>query len=381
MTTQPSSRPVVQPVTTRRDWRDFLAFSGRLHRADPHWIAPLRHERRRQWSPRNPTFEHLEACAFLARREGRVVGTISAQVDRLLPAGSEGRIGYFGQFDCIDDQTVADALLGQARRWLAERGCERVQGPFDLTINQQCGLLVEGFETPPMVMMGHSPPRYAAHLANNGLSRAMAMYAYQLAPDFPAPPAMTRLLARSARRVRFRPMDFSRFGEEVELLRELFNDAWQSNWGFVPLTPEEFRRTGNDLRQLIKPAYSCIAEVDGQPAGFIIALPNIHELIADLNGRLLPFGWAKLLWRLKTRRATTARVPLMGVTQAFQRGPMGAVISFGMIDAVRHALHADGIRNVELSWILETNDGMNGLIEAMGGDRYKTYAIFEGPVA
>ncbi len=320
----------------------------------------------------------MEAQAFVARLGNRPVGTISAQVDRLLQPVDGQRIGYFGQFECIDDQAVADALLSSAREWLGKAGCDQMQGPFDLNVNQQCGLLIDGFDTPPMMLMNHAPPRYAEHLQTYGLSPAMRLYAYRVAPNFEAPAAMSRLLARSARRIRFRPMDFSRFGQEVSLIRELFNDAWAKNWGFSPLTPEVFARSGRDLKQILKPAHSCIAEVDDEPAGFIVALPNINELIQDLDGKLLPFGWAKLLWRLKRQAATTARVPLMGVVQRYQRGPMGAAISFGMIDSIRHALHEDGIRSVELSWILETNDGMNSLIEAMGGERYKTYAIFEG---
>ncbi|MGY6587577.1 MAG: N-acetyltransferase [Wenzhouxiangella sp.] len=368
----------VVPVSNRRDWRDFFAMAGLVQSEDPCWVAPLQHERRRQWSSRHPAFLTLKAQAFVARRGNQPVGTISAQVDSLLESVEGQRIGYFGQFECVDDQAVADALLSCARQWLLDAGCDQMQGPFDLNVNQQCGLLVDGFDTPPMMLMNHAPPRYAEHLRQHGLAPAMHLYAYRIPPDFQAPAAMTRLLARSARRIRFRPMEFSRFDREVSLMRTLFNDAWAKNWGFSPLTPEVFARSGRDLKQILKPAHSCIAEFDGKPVGFIVALPNINELISDLNGKLLPFGWARLLWRLKRQKATTARVPLMGVVQRYQRGPLGAAISFGMIDSIRHALHEDGIRSVELSWILETNDGMNSLIEAMGGDRYKTYAIFEG---
>lgn len=372
-----SGELTVERVSGHRDWRDFFAVAGYVQSSDPRWVPPLQHERRRQWSPRHPAFLTLQAQAFVARRGSQPVGTISAQVDALLEPMDGKRIGYFGQFECVDDQAVADALLDQARQWLLEAGCDQMQGPFDLNVNQQCGLLVDGFDTPPMMLMNHAPPRYARHLEQHGLARAMKLYAYRLPPDFEAPAAMSRLLERSAKRIRFRPMDFTRFDQEVSLIRDLFNDAWARNWGFSPLTPEVFARSGRDLKQILKPAHSCIAEFDGQPAGFIIALPNINELIHDLNGKLLPFGWAWLLWRLKRRQARTARVPLMGVAQRYQRGPMGAAISFGMIDSIRHALHRDGIRSVELSWILETNDGMNSLIDAMGGDRYKTYAIYQ----
>ncbi len=286
-------------------------------------------------------------------------------------------MGYFGQLEAINDQAVFSALLKAAAEWLRKHDCTLMQGPFDLGINQSCGLLIDGQDAPPMVMMGHAPTWYAERLAELGMTKAVDLFAYLLHPDFDPPPAMDRLTRRLGRRLSLRPLDFSRYDDEISLLRSIFNDAWAKNWGFVPLTEVEFRDMGREMRQIIQPAYTCVAEIDQKPAGFIVALPNINELITDLDGSLLPFGWAKLLWRLKRRRATTARVPLMGVRQAFQHGPSGAAISFGMIDQVRHALAADGIRKVELSWILESNQGMNSLIEAMGGQLYKRYRIYQ----
>lgn len=370
----------VEPVRRPDQWRQFYAMARRVQGSDPYWIEPLRFERRRQWSPRGPWFAHAQAVAFLALRDGQPVGVISAQVDAHQAPEDDRKVGYFGQLEAIDDPAVFGRLLDAAGQWLREQGCGLMRGPYDLGVNQSCGLLVEGADSPPMVMMGHAPAWYATRLEEAGMSRAMDLLAYLLPPDFSPPQAMQRLLERAARRLSFRPLDFSRFDQEIDLLRDIFNDAWSENWGFVPLTEDEFRHMGRELRQIIRPGYTCIAEQDGQAAGFIVALPNINELIADLDGRLLPFGWARLLWRLKRRKATTARVPLMGVRKSFQRGPMGAAISFGMIERVRHALHADGIRSVELSWILETNQGMNSLIEAMGGRLYKRYRMFARPL-
>jgi len=372
-----SAKLVIQPVNDRRDWQEFLDFPRQVYATDPCWVEPLRYERRQQWSSGHPWFAHARAVPFIARVQCRVVGTISAQVDELQPLENGQKVGYFGQLEALDSGEVFAALLKAASEWLKAEGCQVIRGPYDLGVNQACGLLVDGRETPPMLMMGHAPARYAEGLEALGFARAMDLLAYSLAPDFTPPAAMTRLLKRVSGRIRFRPMDFSRYTQEIALLRDIFNDAWSANWGFVPLTEAEFHHMGRELRQIIRPGYTCIAEVDDQPAGFLVALPNINELIADLNGRLLPFGWARLLWRLKRRRATTSRVPLMGVRRSFQRGPLGAAVSFGMIDQVRHALHADGIRQVELSWILETNQGMNSLIEAMGGHLYKRYRIYE----
>ncbi len=368
---------LVEPVASRAAWRAFFRFPRQVYASDPHWVEPLEFERRRQWSASNPWFEHAEAQAFVLRRDQQIVGTISAQVDKLQPQEDGRKIGYFGQLESLNDPRYFRCLLDAAADWLRARGCSEMRGPYDLSINQSCGLLVEGRDTPPMVMMGHAPAWYSEQLQAAGMNPVMDLLAYLLPPDFDPPPTMRRLLDRAAGKILFRPMDFSRYEEEIDLLRMLFNDAWSNNWGFVALTEKEFRATGRELRQIIRPGYTCIAEVDGEAAGFIVALPNINELIRDLHGRLLPFGWARLLWRLKRRRATTARTPLMGVRRQFQRGPLGAAISFGMIDRVRHALSADGIQTVELSWILETNRGMNNLIEAMGGQLYKRYRMYQ----
>lgn len=370
------SSTIVRAVTGRRDWHSLWRLSRHIYADDPAWIEPLRLERKALWSKRNPWFEHASGQLFLARRAGRPVGSISAQVDRLQPLEDGRRIGYFGQFECINDPGVAAILLERASQWLRERDCNWMRGPYDLGINQSCGLLVAGFDTPPMILMGHARPYYHQLLERAGLRGEMDLLAYLVAPDFAAPAPMKRLLERSRRRLGFRPLAMGRYEQEVELLRNLFNDAWADNWGFVPLTRQEFAHTGREIRRILNPDHACIAEIDGEAAGFIIALPNLNELIRDLGGSLLPTGWARLLWRLKQGRAMTARVPLMGVRRHFQRGPLGAAISFGMIDHVRHALWRDGIGKVEMSWILETNQGMNSLIHAMGGELYKRYRMY-----
>lgn len=366
----------VRPVRDRRDWREFYALPERLQGSDPFWIKPLHLECKALWSPRNPWFAHAQAQAFVAYRGREAVGRISAQIDRLQPPFEGQAVGYFGQFESVDQHAVCAALLQRAADWLHERGCGYLRGPFDLGINQSCGLLVEGRDTPPMIMMGHAPAYYEALLLASELTPEMDLLAYLLPPNFEAPPAMARLLKRSAGQIVFRQLRFSDFDREIEQIRQLFNDAWAGNWGFVPITAAEFGHMGKEMRKILKPEYTCIAEVNGSPAGFIIALPNINELVADLDGRLFPLGWIKLLWRLAKQRARSARVPLMGVRQTFQRGPLGSAISFGLIERVRTALHADGIAQVEVSWILENNRGMNSMIEAMGGELYKRYRIY-----
>jgi hypothetical protein len=367
----------VRPAVNRRDWHAFMELPARLFADDPMWIEPLRRERAALWSHDHPWFQHAHAQLFLAWRGDRVVGSISAQRDDLYERQWGVPVGYFGQFDAEDDPAVFRALLDAAAGWLREHRCSLMQGPYDLGVNQSCGLLVEGFDAPPMMLMGHARPYYAQRLHEAGLETAMDLHAYLLAPDFAVPRLMARVTGDLKERARFRPIDRRRYWQDLETLRDIFNDAWAHNWGFVPFTEAEFRHMGRSLKPLLRPDYIQIAEVDGEAAGFIVALPNVNELIRDLHGRLLPFGWARLLWRLTRKQATTARVPLMGIRQRYQSSPLGAGLALGLIDRLRAPMQADGIRNVELSWILETNQRMRSLLAMLGAQAYKRYRIFQ----
>ena len=366
----------IEPVTRPGQWREYHRLCQHLYATDPAWIEPLHQTMKARWSRKNPWFESAHGMCWLARCEGEVVGSISAQIDERLAHSGDGRVGYFGQFECINDPRVSRALFDEARRWLLKQGSEWVKGPFDLHINESCGLLVRGFETSPMLMMPHHRPYYASLVEDAGLEPEMRLLAYIIEPNFKAPPAMKRLQTRHQDALRIRPLNVRRYSDEIDLLRALFNDAWRLNWGFVPFSEAEFEALGKELRPVLNPRYTSIAMLHDEPVGFLIALPNINELIKDFKGRLWPTNWMKLLWRLKTSAATTARVPLMGVKSQFHGRSMGALIAFSMIDAVRWPLHDSGIEQVEMSWILETNSGMNGLIEAMGGDCYKTYQMY-----
>ena len=243
--------------------------------------------------------------------------------------------------------------------------------------NEECGLLVEGFDTPPSIMMGHARPYYDALLRGCGLAPARDLLAYRVAPDFEAPRVMRRLADSISGHVRVRPLLRSDKARELGILRDIFNDAWSQNYGFVPFTVEEFNDVGKLMTLLLPDDYVQIAEVDGEPAAFIVAMPNTNEVTAGLRGRLLPLGWLRLLWGLKVRHPQSARVPLMGVRKKFQQSRLGPGLAFMVIDAVRKGLCARGVREVELSWILEDNSGMRSIIEAIGGQVYKRYRIYE----
>jgi hypothetical protein len=246
-----------------------------------------------------------------------------------------------------------------------------------LHVNEEVGLLVEGFSTPPYVLMGHALPWYGSALEANGYRGAKDLLAYHVRPDFEAPRVMERLAARVSDRVRVRCVRRKQLAEDAAIMLEIFNDAWQDNWGFVPLAADEWAETVSTLTKLMPDDYIQIAEYDGEPVAFIVALPNLNEAARDLNGRLLPFGWAKLLWRLKVRHPKTARVPLMGVRKSFQHSRLGPTLAFMVIDAVRKPLHARGVRDVEMGWILEDNDGMRNIIETIGGEAYKRYRVYQ----
>lgn len=371
----------VKPIRSASDRKAFLELPWTIYRDDPAWVPPLRFDRAQQISERsNPFFRHARWQGFVAWDGDTPVGRISAQIDDLNKDLGRPTLGYFGMLEAIDDAAVFAALLSAAETWLRERGMTTLLGPFNLGINQELGLLVEGFETPPYFMMTHGRPYYAAHVAAAGYTVAKELHAYEVSPAFVHPPLMRALLARLGSRLVIRPINLSRTEDELRTLCDIFNDAWADNWMFVPFTHEEFVRIGKEMLLIIGPEFIQIAELDGIPASFIVMLPNLNECLHDLDGRLLPFGWAKLLWRLKVRYPTSARVPLMGVRRAHQHTRFGPGLAFAVMAEVAAAAVRRGIKMVEMSWILEDNAGMRHIIDAIGGHRNKRYHMFEKPI-
>ena len=374
-----TGEPVVtlEEVTERAQWRQFLALPHRLYADDPAWVAPLDFEQRQRFSAANHFFEHARWRAWLAFRDGVPVGRITAQIDEMHLLQHADGVGFFGMLECEDDPALFATLLEAAADWLRSEGMQRVRGPLNLHINEEVGLLVEGFSTPPFVLMGHARPYYGPGIEARGFRGVRDVLAYHVRPDFEPPRVMTRLAQRVSGRVQLRPARRQHLKEDAAIMLDVFNDAWEHNWGFVPLVAAEWEETVLTLAKLMPDDYIQIAEYDGEPVAFIVALPNLNEVIRDLNGKLLPFGWAKLLWRLKVSHPRTARIPLMGVRQSFQHSRLGPTLAFMVIDAVRRAMHARGVKNVEMGWILEDNDGMRNIIETIGGQAYKRYRVYE----
>lgn len=368
----------IRPVDGRRDLAAFLRVPFRVHAGDPNWIPPLDFERRQAMDRgHNPYFQHAEAAFWVAERDGVALGRITAQVDRLGPPGQ----GSFGMLCAPDDPAMLAALTATAEDWLRARGATSVLGPFSFSINQESGLLVDGFDTPPMMMMGHDRPYLGPRLEALGYRKAKDLYAYLCETGGNLSPRIQAMLARRMPgRLRLRQLDMRAYKADIRTLTDIFNDAWRDNWGFVPFTEAEVEAMARDLRPLIDPRLVWFVELDGEAVAFGVCLPNLNEMIRDLDGRLLPFGWAKLLWRLKVRRPRSVRMPLMGVRRTLAGTLAGSVAPLLVIDAIGREGRQIGYEVAELSWILEDNLPIIHMIESVGGRRYKTYRVYGKPL-
>ncbi len=375
------SHPVtIRPVITRKDRHAFLDVPFLLYRNDPNWVAPLYFERFEHLdSKRNPYFQHADVQLFLAEQGGKPVGRISAQIDRLRLARYGDATGQFGFLEAPDDAQIFQSLFDAASRWLSERGMARVQGPFNFSINDEMGLLVDGFDTPPSMLMGHALPYYRQRFEALGLVKAKDVIAYEIDAKLELPSTMRSVFARALASpdIVIRPFDKKHLTRDLDIVMSIFNDAWSDNWGFVPFTREEIKALGNNLKMLVANEFIAIALYRGEPAAMAVTLPNINSWIAGLNGRLLPFGWAKLAWHLLAKQPESVRMPLMGVRKKYQKSLTGSALAFGVIEKLLRYHLARGAKRGELSWVLEDNLPMRRIIEAMGAKPYKTYRIYE----
>ncbi len=366
----------VHPVTNRHELRTFIDIPWRVYSDDPMWVPPLRLERRLHFSKFNPYFKHAEWQAWIAYRGNLPVGRISAQIDQLHRQRYGADTGHFGLLESVEDTEIFAALTYTAETWLSERNTKYVSGPFNFSINQECGVLVDGFDTPPMVMMPHSPKWYGRLLEEQGYQPLKDLLAYWVNLDFKVPQFMRILLGKFSSRIHLRMIRRNQFKAEMEILRNIFNDAWSDNWGFIPFTEAEFSELGSVFRILLRDEYMWIAEVDGVPAAFLVALPNLNEIFAKFNGNFFPNNWLRLYKNIKYSEFSSIRVPLMGVRKQFQNTPLGIVLAFMVIDAPRQRPLALGIREAELSWILEDNRSMRTMLNSIGSKEYKRYRIY-----
>ncbi len=375
---------VVQPVASGRDLDAFIGLPKRLYRGHKGYIPPLDVERKDTLSrKKNPYFQHAEGELFVARRAGEVVGRISAQLCRLHQEKYRDDTGHFGWLDSIDDINVLRALTKAAESWLKSRGAKRAIGPFSFSSNEESGLLVDGFESRPMLMMPFHRPYQGPLLEACGYEKAKDLLAYTVDKAAYQAVGSSRMLdkARSDGRIRLRSLDMKNYKADLAALLRVFNDAWSDNWAMVPFAQSEIEAAAASMKPLIDPDLVVIAEIDGEVAGMLVCLPNLLEAIRDLDGHLLPFGWAKLLWRLKRKTVKSARVPLMGIRKKYHGTLTGAALLPLMFHRLKDPFLARGLEQVELSWILEDNLPTRRVLEGIGAKVYRTYRVYQRAIA
>lgn len=372
----------IAQVASRAERDAFIKFPWRIYANDPVWVPPLLLERKEFLDQKkHPFFEHGAAALFLARRGGEIVGRIMASDDPNYNAEHGSNVGCFGLFESIDDQQVAAALLAKAEDWLRKRGRSEIIGPIDYSTNYVCALLIEGFEHPPMLLTSHNPPYYQQLIERAGYSKTMDWYAWWFAEPTEAARRLRRIAARFKENeaITIRPVNMKKVTEEGERLREIYNQAWEKNWGYVPFTKHEFDHLVKELKPLALPDLILIAEVDGEPAGFILTLPDINAAFKKINGRLttfgLPIGLAKLLYYKS--RLTTARLVALGVAPKFRRHGIAERL---VLQIIEEGMIKRGFIG-ELSMTLENNRLINRFLAAIGAERYKTYRIYGRPIA
>jgi hypothetical protein len=373
----------ITKVQSRADRRRFVDVPFKIYAGDPAWVPPLTIERLDHIGRRNPYFEHADAQLFLASRDGETVGRISAQIDRLHLERHADATGHFGFLEAVHDLEVFAELFGAAEEWLRARGMRRVRGPFSFSINDEAGLLVDGFDSPPFILMGHAPPYYQGAVEALGYvkSKDLLAYRFDVDRDFPKLASAIVEKAKMTGDLVVRPMSKKHLRRDLAIIIDIFNDAWSHNWGFLPMTSAEVDKLSHVLRFLVKDEYIAIAEYKGEPAAMMVSLPDINRWIADFNGRLLPFNWTKLLWRLATWRPDHFRIPLMGVCMKYRGTSIGGILALAVIDAVHRYHRARGAKIGELSWILEDNVAVRKIIEGLAARKYKTYRIYEKQLA
>ena len=372
---------VVTKVTTKADREAFIRSQWKFYEKSPAWIPPLLMERRVFLDPKkNPFFLHADVDLFLARRGGEIVGRIAAVEDKNYNKFQGTKCAYWGMFECVDDAGVATALFDQVRTFARGRGLNSMLGPMNLSTNYDCGLLIDAFDLPPCFLMTYNPAYYVGLVEGQGFKKAKDLLAWKTDVTAPVDERITRIAdkIRKKENVTIRPVRMAELATEIDRIKRIYNDAWEKNWGFVPMTDAEFDHMAKDMKDLVIPELLLIAEVQGEPAGFAMTLPDVNRTFAKMNGKLFPTGVFKFLWdkRGTWKTAVAARLVTLGTRKAFRKRGLEIVLY--------HDTHINaqkrGIREGEISWTLEDNDLINTPIQRMGGKLYKTYRLYEAPV-
>lgn len=376
-----SSSITIQKAESPEEHRLFLGLPYEIYKNHPQWRAPLRFERADQLSLKKNPGAPENRVFFLAFRGGQAVGRIAAFVNEKHNEHYADKTGFFGYFDCIEDDDIAMGLLKSAQDWLLSQGMTDIVGPAQWSVNEECGLLVRGFDEPPVVMMPFGRPDYQKYMASDGFEKAVDMFAFQaeLAAGYPRSKFLSSLLKYAERNktISWRPLKPKVFKDEVALIMDIFNDAWSDNWGFLPFSDEQIDHMAKEIKPLIFKEGLWIGYIDDEPVAFICMIPDLNEVTHGLNGKILPFGWAKLIWRLKVKGPKQARIPLMGLRKGHQNTRKGLALIAQLCETVFIEGRKKGFTHCELSWILEDNTGMIGICEEAAAKNYKTYRMYK----
>lgn len=370
-------------VETAAQKREFINLPYDIYRGSPTWTPPLRMMEADRFNPKkNPGLKELDVAYWLAYARGKPVGRCASFVNHAHLKTHQDETGHFGFLDtCLGHPAAIEALLNTCRTWLKDKGMVHMAGPFNFSVNEECGMLIDGFDTPQMMLMPHGREDYPIMMERVGFEKAMDTYAYisNVHEGYPRPDIIYKMhkLADRKQDITFRKMDKSRYVREIERAMEVFNDSWSENWGYLPYSDEQVQHMANDLKPLIEADGFWFAEKDGEALGFVLLAPNLNEAISGLNGKLFPFGWAKLLYRLKVKGTRTGRVPLMGIRKSVQKTRTGTLIMLNLFEFAYQAMRRKGYADIELSWILEPNKDVQNMIALCGAEIYKTYRIYK----
>lgn len=360
----------------------FIKLPWELYKDDPNWVAPLIFDVRKNLDPKkNPFFKHAEMDMFLAEKDGKLVGRIAAIKNDNHNKFHKDKAGFFGFFETIDDEEVSDLLLDTACQWCKDKGFDEVLGPVNPSTNDECGLLIDGFDSSPVFLMTYNPKHYQPKIENFGFEKAKDLYAYDIPKEVINDEKVMSKLTRMSELIKKRYnvtthfIDMKNLLSEVRKIEEIYNSAWETNWGFVPLTTEEFDYMAESLKMVVDPDLVMFAEVDGKPAGFTLSLPDFNQVLKKMNGRLLPFGLFTIL--LNKKKINNLRVIIMGVKPEFQKKGIDSVF---YLETIKNG-NKNGYRGAEISWVLEDNMPMRMTAEKLGAHIYKTYRIYKKSLA
>jgi hypothetical protein len=374
----------IRAVETPADRKAFIRLPNALYADDSNYIAPLEFElSARLDASKNPALKTSPHKLWIAYKNGKPAGRIAALVNRAHIDVYNDGMGHFGFLECEDDPSMVKALIDTAGDWLRAQGMKTIAGPYNFSVNEECGLLVDGFDTPPYIMMPHGKRYYAPRLEALGFTKAMDMHALEYYPvrEF-IPPKRMRFVERALSKadVSIRNLKAGDLLGDIRIILDIFNDAWSENWGFIPFGEDHARHMASELAPIIEKHNVVLCYYKGEAVAFGLVLPNINRITRDFGGKLLPFNWAKLVWRLKVKGSDQSRMPFMGVRKKLHGKPVGAAFAYKIIDMVNSTNMDHGVTHSELSWILESNTAMLTMLTDMGAKIYKTYRIYEKPL-